>query len=423
MTPSDILAQPPAADPSAAPIPAFGRRMAPPSPAPNPGPPGAAAPPPEDILRAVFLQALTGRPAGLPAGATAEGMRQALVLDPAVSARIFDEAKSRAAALAAAAAGRGDIVQPKSRRTRLIAAAAAAIFIAGAGIATAIFLNRTPSADTALFVAAAKSPAAYNKLLARAKAGDSTAEFALAALLDRRFTPNETTVPKNDAQAFEWYTQAALSGFPPGEQSLGYAYLNGHGVEQDPIAAAHWYTLAAQAGLPNAENALGYMYLNGIGVPQDNLHAVAWLTKAALQGQPLAENSLANAYETGTGVTQDYAQAAIWFTRAAQQGEPNALNSLGYLYYNGLGVKRDYKQSAALFAAAARAHNPLAEMNLALSFINGAGVPKSPVTAATWCYRAQADGAQNAGTALALILKELTPQQQAAAKAAAAKAP
>jgi TPR repeat protein len=391
----------------------------------------ATPPTPEDILRAVFLQALTGLPTGMPPGTTADIMRRALALDPAVSAGIFQEAKARAALVAAPAP---ELAQPaiaapavpalapasatKPRKTPAIAAGIAVILLAAAG-AAAFTLTRPATSIAKLFAAAANNPAAYATLLARAQAGDKQAAFAVGALLDRRFAQSETVAPKNDAQAFEWYAEAAAAGFPPAEQSLGFAYLNGHGTQRDPLQAAHWYSLAAAQGLPNAQNALGFMYLSGIGVAQDNVHAVQWFAKAAAQNLPLAENNLANAFETGSGVTQNYQQAALWFTRAALQGEPNAQNSLGYLYYTGLGVPRDVTKSARLFAAAAAAGIPAAEVNLGLSFATGNGVPKNPVTAATWCYRAAAAGAPNATAALALITPQLTPTQLAAAKAAA----
>jgi TPR repeat protein len=409
----------------------------------------AIVPPlPEDILRAVFLQALTGKATGMPPGATANILRQALTLDAAVSASIFAEAKARAALIAnpappdgpppaapspaapspaaptPAAAPRTILAAPTAavrRRTGFIVAGITLALLAAAGMA--IMVTRPAPAISKLFAAAARNPSAYATLLARAQGGDKEAEFAIGALLDRRFTLNEHVVPKNDAQAFEWYAQAAIGGFPPAEQSLGYAYLNGHGTQRDPIQAAHWYTLAAAQGLPNAQNALGFMYLSGIGVAQDNLHAAQWFAKAAAQNLPLAENNLANAYETGSGVTQNYGQAALWFARAAMQGEPNAQNSLGYLYYTGLGVARDYAKSARLFAAAASAGIPAADVNLGLSYATGNGVPKNPVTAATWCYRAAAAGAPNAAAALALITPQLTPAQLTAAKAAASVRP
>lgn len=415
MTPSDLLAPPPkrlVAMPDQAPL------------TPTLADPGAT---PEDILRAVFLQALTGQLTALPEGASVAALREALVLDPAISARIFSEAKAQAGTLdtgllpqpsPAVTPAQPDPAQ-RPRRVKFLAAGAAGL--AALAIAAFFALHRPAQPTAELFTAAATSPAAYGDLLARAKSGDPQAEFALAALLDRRFAPHETVAPKNDALAFEWYTQSASAGFAPAEQALGFAYLNGHGVTRDPVSAVQYYQQAAAQGLPMAENALGFMYLKGIGVPQDYLHAVNWFTRAALQNLPAAENNLGNAYESGTGVTQDNAQAAIWFTRAAAQGEPNAQNSLGYLYFNGLGVKRDVAKSAALFTAAAKAGNPAAEVNLGLSYANGAGVPKNPVTAATWCYKAQAAGAKGATAALALITPQLTPPQITAAQAEAAQ--
>jgi TPR repeat protein len=372
---------------------------------------------PEEILRAVFRQALTGAPAGLPRGATVAALRQALVLDPAVCVRIFNEAK---AAAAREAAMRG---APKPARCwgmgRWRLAAALAAILAACGIA--FYITRPPTPLPTLFADAATSAASYQTLLARAKSGNAAAQFALAALLDRRFARHETVVPKNDALAFAWYTQAAEAGYAPAAQALGLAYLNGEGVTRDPRLAAAWLAAAAKAGLPVAQNELGLMYKDGVGVMQDNLHAVAWFGQAAAQGLPAAQNSLGTAYEFGEGVTQDYARAAAWYARAAQQGEPNAENNLGYLFFTGQGVKRDTVKSARLFAAAALAGVPAAEVNLGLSLASGAGLVRNPELAAVWCFRGQAAGAKDAAAALAVITPELTPAQLAAARAAAAR--
>jgi TPR repeat protein len=381
---------------------------------------------PEDILRAVFQQALTGGPAALPHGATVTALRQALVLDPAVSARLFNEAKARAAEAASPAAVPvtlqaaplpATLARKQAGKTRLIAALVVAFGLAATTLAA--WLSRPPPTISALFVAAATSPAAYQKLLACAKSGDAPAQFALAALADRRFAQHETVVAKNDALAFEWYQQAAQAGYAPAVQALGYAYLNGHGVARNPALAAEWTGKAAQAGLPVAENSLGMMYQAGIGVMQDHLHAAAWFAKAAAQGLPAAENNLGAAYESGNGVTQNDAQAAAWYARAAQQGEPNAENNLGYLFFTGQGVARDTNKSARLFAAAALAGVPAAEVNLGLSLASGAGLAKNPELGAVWCFRGQAAGAKDATAALALITPQLTPAQIAAALAAA----
>jgi TPR repeat protein len=365
---------------------------------------------PEEVLRAVFRQALTGEPASLPQGATVSALREALVLDPAVSARIYNEAKA-----ASVVARR----PPRWRRARWRLAAALVIAIAAIAGGITYALTR-PATPVAVLVAnAASNPGAYAKLLGRAKAGSPPAEFALGVLLDHRFAERETVVPKNDALAFAWYSQAALAGYAPAAQAMGLAYLNGHGVARDPALAAKWLATAAKAGLPVAENELGLLYKTGIGVMQDNLHAVFWFSKAAAQGLPAAENNFGTAFEFGDGVTQDVAQAAQWYARAAQQGEPNAENNLGYLFFTGQGVPRDTSKSARLFAAAALAGVPEAEVNLGLSLASGTGLVKNPELAATWCFRAQAAGAKDAAAALALITPQLTPAQLAEAKAAA----
>jgi TPR repeat protein len=276
-----------------------------------------------------------------------------------------------------------------------------------------------PPSTGQLYLTAPADPTAFAALSARAKAGDATAQFDLATLLDSNLLTHEVTVPKNDAAAFHWYQAAANAGFPLAENNLGFAYQNGHGVAANDAAAAKWYALAAAAGLANAENSLGYLYQNGLGVKHDDRQAVAWYQKAALQGSAAAENNFGAAYENGLGVKQNIPLAITWFERAAAQGEPNAENSLGFLYYNGIGVPQNATQSFKWFSLAAAAGNAPAQVNLGLLYARGIGVTQDSVSAAKWFLLARERGDTQTAPAFGSISPPLTAAQLAQAKAAA----
>lgn len=66
--------------------------------------------------------------------------------------------------------------------------------------------------------------------------------------------------------------------------------------------------------------ALGNCYLQGQGVERDPVKAAEWFRRAAEQADSMGEFSLAVAYELGRGVTADAAEAVRWYRRAAEQG-------------------------------------------------------------------------------------------------------
>ena len=52
-------------------------------------------------------------------------------------------------------------------------------------------------------------------------------------------------VPKDYAQAMQWYWKAAKQGNADGEQAVGRMYEKGEGVQQDSAEAKKWYDKAA----------------------------------------------------------------------------------------------------------------------------------------------------------------------------------
>ena len=75
--------------------------------------------------------------------------------------------------------------------------------------------------------------------------------------------------------------QAAEQGEVAAQFSLGFMYASGEGVPKDDAEAVQWYRLAAEQGHAEAQFSLGAMYMNGQGVPQDDETAHVWLNVAA----------------------------------------------------------------------------------------------------------------------------------------------
>lgn len=92
---------------------------------------------------------------------------------------------------------------------------------------------------------------------------------------------------------FEKWTQGYIeiankTGYPLAFCQVGYAYLEGIGVEKDTKAAFLWTLKGANIGDRDAQFNLGYMYENGIYVEQNKSTALEWFNKAALQEHNLA---------------------------------------------------------------------------------------------------------------------------------------
>jgi TPR repeat protein len=79
-------------------------------------------------------------------------------------------------------------------------------------------------------------------LLAKAKAGDASAQYSLGYAYE-----NGKGAPQDYAQAVEWYEKAALQGYAAAQGALGLMYERNEGIPQDYGEAYFWLDLAAQA--------------------------------------------------------------------------------------------------------------------------------------------------------------------------------
>ena len=123
----------------------------------------------------------------------------------------------------------------------------------------------------------------------------------------------------------EWQPLAKL-GHAVAQYNLGLLYANGQGVPKDDAQARQWYEKAAVQGHADAQVNLGSLYDYGRGVPQDFKMAVKWYRRSADQGNDLAQRRLGLLYERGEGVPQDYVQAYMWYKLgAAKGGKPGAV--------------------------------------------------------------------------------------------------
>lgn len=158
---------------------------------------------------------------------------------------------------------------------------------------------------------------AYKKFKPLAEKGHAIAQNALGAMY-----ANGRGVPRDPAEAANWYRKAAEQGHADAQYNLSLMYRSGEGVAKDDAQAANWTRKAAERGLVMAQYNLGVIYAKGLGSPKDFTLSVKWARKAAEQGFAMAQYHLGTMYANGLGVATDPVQAHMWFDLAASRLPP-----------------------------------------------------------------------------------------------------
>jgi TPR repeat protein len=83
-------------------------------------------------------------------------------------------------------------------------------------------------------------------------------------------------------------TNAAEQGHAPAQYNLGLMYDRGHGIPKDDKQAFYWYTKAAEQGDAGAQLNLGVKHDYGKGTLKDSILAYAWYNISASQGNEQA---------------------------------------------------------------------------------------------------------------------------------------
>jgi TPR repeat protein len=258
--------------------------------------------------------------------------------------------------------------------------------------------RRKPNAGTVEPLTKSSLPDLYRQ----AKEGDQV------AMLNLGFAHLQGLgVDKDDHQAAAWFRKAAEAGSPVGMWHLGTMYADGRGVEkEDDRQAIYWYLKAAEAGDANGLRSLGWVYQHGRGVDKDDHQAAIWYRKAAEAGDTSAMRNLALMYTQGRGIWKDDDEAFLWYLRAAKAGDVWAMRDLGLVYAKGSGVKKDDRQAFAWVQKAAQAGDAQAMRDLGLMYVEGRGVERDDYQAFVWVRRAAEAGDAQAMKNLGLMYLE-----------------
>jgi hypothetical protein len=111
---------------------------------------------------------------------------------------------------------------------------------------------------------------ALKELKPLADKGDARSQYAMGVMAENGFG-----MPKDLAQAANWYRKAAEQGNTDAQFNLGAMYEHGVGMPVNYAQAARWYRPAAESGDIDALSNLGVLYATGRGVPQDKVLALA----------------------------------------------------------------------------------------------------------------------------------------------------
>lgn len=190
--------------------------------------------------------------------------------------------------------------------------------------------------------------------------GHGGAMFSIGVVLE-----HGEGVPKNVAEAHEWYKRSAAAGDLRGMTNLAMHLRTGlpdHGVAMNRAKALRLVKDASEAGFPVAM----FNYGKWLGEEdKDDPQQVLWLRRAADAGSKDAMNALGACYDGGRGgLTPDSVAAVAWFRKAAELGDHFAMCNLALDHEQGVGVEKNLATAAKWYERAIEAGSPTAAASL-----------------------------------------------------------
>src|SRR6202521_2049432 len=115
----------------------------------------------------------------------------------------------------------------------------------------------------------------------------------------------------------------AAQGDADAQWQMGVRYHNGEGVPRDDAQAMQWFLRAAEQGHATAQATLGAYYWAGRGVPQDSSKAYFWAALALAQGDENSKSRLEGlaSQMTRAQVSAARQQAEVWLRSHNQRAK------------------------------------------------------------------------------------------------------
>lgn len=115
--------------------------------------------------------------------------------------------------------------------------------------------------------------------------------------------------------------QAADTGDPDAQVSLGFELISGKHINRDMEEAIALYRLAAEQKNVTAYANLGMAYYYGRGVEQNDMKALQWFEQAANSSNALGMWMMGKFYKEGRGgLEQDTEKSQAWYAKAKALG-------------------------------------------------------------------------------------------------------
>eukprot|EP00475_Leptophrys_vorax_P004114 TRINITY_DN12450_c0_g1_i2.p1 TRINITY_DN12450_c0_g1~~TRINITY_DN12450_c0_g1_i2.p1 ORF type:complete len:215 (-),score=59.56 TRINITY_DN12450_c0_g1_i2:18-584(-) len=156
-----------------------------------------------------------------------------------------------------------------------------------------------------------------------------------------------------------------MRGNSKAQTRLGGFYQKGIATKADEKEAFSWYMRAAEKD-PEAQFMVGYCYLHGTGVFEEPNRAVEWLKRSADKKCAQAICELGHCYEQGIGGLHKSAkEAAKLYIQAAEMMDGTAMFRIGAMMEAGHSFKKDAEGAKKWYKQAARRGNREAKARLA----------------------------------------------------------
>jgi TPR repeat protein len=192
------------------------------------------------------------------------------------------------------------------------------------------------------------------KLLPRAEAGDTVAQYTLGLAAQYASSFDAKLEPDYRAAA-QWYEKAAGGGLAEAMYSLAALHRIGRGVPLTDSGARKLLEKAAALGHSGAMVDLSKSYLNRgfFALPE----VLPLLEQASQKGNVEAHLMLGEIYQSSERLTRgivqrNYQKAMQHYQTAAKMGSCVALLNIGGFYFNGDGVTQSREEAAKWFGQA-----------------------------------------------------------------------
>jgi len=223
------------------------------------------------------------------------------------------------------------------------------------------------------------------------------------------------------AAAMTWFKKAAAANDTQAQMFCAAAYLFGYGVNKNSDTARHYYIDAAKSGNPIAQYSLGLQFLDSRDGRNKKLGLI-WLSKAADKQNPKAQLKLGEMYATGTLVAKDPIKSHELMQSAAAQNYVPAMIALG----EAAKTQGQFSDAKTWLSKAADTGSYKAQLALAKLLLVADNPLRNPQEAASWLDKAAKNGSLEAQKLLTNLAKgdttEVnTPQPKTSAKSTSKK--